>query len=189
MNQLDFPRPRKYNPDWGLIILTGVVALLVVIFAGILITQVSSAFEGDPSPTPLPSKTPFPEPPAAYALQVQHRGTWVMRVTISAPGMETRVYESSGEGVDVTLPYYQAGPNENVAVEGQFIIYVTYPVFDGTGETNTGTREYGSHKDYVDAMNSNHYMLYDEQHQYLFIRDETELMTRYQELPRTVWQP
>lgn len=190
MSQLDFPRPQKHSPDWGIIILTGVVGLLVVIFAGILITQVSHAFETITTDTPPESKVSPSEPVAAYALEVQHRGEWTMRITVIKPGVrEPLYYESSGDGVDVVLPTYETAEDDLVTVESKFTVYITYPVFDGTGRTQTGTRQYLSHGDYIDAMNGRHYMLYDENNTYLFIRDLKEMREKYNDVPISVWQP
>ncbi|MBZ0304957.1 MAG: hypothetical protein K8I82_02705 [Anaerolineae bacterium] len=190
MTQLDFPRPQPPKPNWGVIIVTGIAAALLVIFAGLLFNQISLAFESDAreTPSPIPTAT-LSEPGAAYALQVQHRGEWTMKVTVSAPGYQSRFYTSSGVGTEVSLPYYQASEQETVEVEGEFIVYVTYPVFDGTGRTAVGNRRYGSHEEYITAMNSPHYMLYDENNHLLFLRDERERQLYYSDVPVSVWQP
>ncbi|MCL4878555.1 MAG: hypothetical protein KJ064_17985 [Anaerolineae bacterium] len=190
MNQIDFPRPHVSKPKWGVIIVTGVTAAAVVIFAGIFISQISLAFDSDVTSVPsvVPTAT-LAEPKAAYALQVQHRGEWVMHVTVTSPGHEPRSYMSSGEGLEISLPYYQASAQETVNVEGEFIVYITYPIFDGTGRTGTGSRRYGSHEDYTAAMKSHHYMLYDKDNNILFIRDEQEMKQYYQDVPVTIWQP
>ncbi len=190
MTQLDFPHPQTPKPNWGVIIVTGIAAALLVIFGGLLLSQISLAFDSEVTETPfIPPTATLSEPKTAYALQVQHRGEWMMKVTITAPGYRPRIYTSSGEGTEISLPYYQASEQETVEVEGEFMVYVTYPVFDGTGRIGEGSRRYGSHEAYITAMNSPHYMLYDESNHILFIRDERERQLYYSDVPVSVWQP
>jgi hypothetical protein len=137
--------------NWGMIIATGIAAFLLIMAAGYLFNQLSSAYEVlTATDTPHPSTTPILP---AYAIQVPHEGRWI----------------ALGEGGGTERG--TAIPTDTRMTFVDFYVAVTYPTFDDQ-ETATTLLAYSSLEAYTRALEQTYYAIYDASNRVMSIQTE-----------------
>jgi hypothetical protein len=152
--------------------LTGVVAAVVVVMGGLLVTQITGNGDGQPSP-PSPTGTPRPQipQPALFALKVPHRGQWHIRVDVD----DTAHYENTGKGYFIVPPPFEIPFGSRVHTEIEYQIVFTIPDMNEDGVTFEEVQDYSSQADYVNALPQTFYALYTEDNHFLGVRDEVAI--------------
>ena len=176
------PPPYDNRPNWGVIILTGVAALVLVISLGLLLQQMAKALEKvQPTITPTfiisrgePTITPTPVA-AAYALPITVNGTWEVITSVYLPDGTIEKFISTGEGIELERPEYTAPPQARVSQDIIYRLEYIYP--DGAQVI-----EYWNEDRYWAKLEQTYYLLYDAANDPLIIVDENTLNAQYPDL-------
>lgn len=156
------------NPNWGVIVLTGVVGLLLILGAGLLLRQagdaVRAALATDTPSAPFPASTYTPQPPV-LVLEVPAEGYW--QVSLSLSPLQNRadsrpqVYEYTGRGPEIRIPQVEQPLNTRAELRALLEVELQYPQSSHPdAPTLTNRFSYPSLEDYQAALAGPFYALY-----------------------------
>ena len=180
-NQNDYPDsdsdPHDSRPRWDVIIITGIAAMMLVIFGGLLLVRARESLnsvdlqQDTATPQPVPT-TMLP----VLALEIPQQSVWSVQVEVEKPDGTREVHLNSGSGRLIIPPRFEMPSGSRTQTTISFELIFTLPDFLSEGGTTSTSFRYDRLDDYLDALSHRHYALYDSENRFLGIRAEADVL-------------